>query len=577
MSGQQILLKIEFLRIQTFLFAIPRLKPMLGANALLGRVIRYELPKLAGYRPASHSAPSPQSADPLEKALHQLALYHPQIIINRRRDDPEGLRKSGILTRDGGHFQAVFNSPQEAEVFQERATTIITERLPGLRFEIELQELQSGQPLRTRPTETTTNIAELPHFRVCEETGTDMASVLDRDDKARSRRAAALMDAGKAFQHGSRKGHQSRLPGYDIISLLQNQFPGYGQIPVPEDLQQLAGPGGYIAVIHADGNSIGERRRRWADTMPQIDRIACETHNETFFQAMRRAIRTSLVGALDDVFATELNGINHLPYQVLMLGGDDLVLVCQARFALAFVRRYAEHLQNHPIPWQHGETRPISIGAGVAIARYSIPFHRLHSLAEQLASSAKQLYRLQPRDDQNVLPERSVVDWLVTTASWADSPAAHRQRHQLLHYRVGATTETLALTGKPYFILPTAEPTPPTLDTLAGLLDAAKALRNLNASSHPDQQTLARSQLKNLAQALHQGRRSAQMAFRNLPEAIRKSLQAPDSGGLTAENLFFHDRGFPDHHYLSRFPDVLELMEIEQLGRKDRRAQEEAP
>ena len=577
MPGQQILLKIEFLRIQTFLFAIPRLKPMLGANALLGRVMRYELPKLAGYRPAKHSKLFPHSADPLEKALYTLASHDNQIIINRRRDDPEGLRESGILTRDGGHFQAVFNNPQEAEAFRERATTIITERLPGLRFEIELYELQSGQPLRTRPTETTTNIAELPHFRVCEETGTEMASVLDRDDKARSRRAAALMEAGKAFQQGSRKGHQSHLPGYDIISLLQNQFPGYSQIPAPEDLQQLAGPGGYIAVIHADGNSIGERRRRWADTVPKTDRMAYEAHNETFFHAMRRAIRTSLVGALEDVFATELNDSNHLPYQVLMLGGDDLVLVCQARFALAFVRRYAEHLQNHPIPWQHGETRPISIGAGVAIARYNIPVHRLHRLAEQLASSAKQLYRLQRRDDQNVLPERSVVDWLVTTASWADSPAAHRQRHQLLRYPVGATTETLALTGKPYFILPAATPSSPTPETLAGLLDAAKTLLSLSVSPRADQQPLARSQLKNLAQALHQGRRSAQMAFRNLPEAIRHSLQAQDSGGLTAENLFFHDSGFPDHHYLSRFPDLLELMEIEQLGRKDRRAQEEAP
>lgn len=576
LNQENILVRIQLLRIQTFLFALPRLKPMLGANALLGKVIRYELPKLAGYRPAKQAGPASDSADPLEKALAQLATNRDAFIINRRRDDPEGLRKSGILTRDGGHFQAVFASHERAEAFRDRAAALLTRQLPGLRFEIELHCLESGERL-DRPAAAATSLAELPHFRVCEETGTETASGMNPDGKAWSRKAQALITAGKMFQQSSRRELQGRLPGYDIISLLQNQFPGYDELPCPEDLQQLAGPSGYIAVIHADGNCIGERRHRWATPVPETDRIAYEAHHETFFHAMRRAIRASLVGALDAVFTTQLNSLDYLPYQVLMLGGDDLVLVCQARFALDWVRRYAEQLQKHPVPWQHAETRPISIGAGVAIARYSVPFHRLHALAEQLARSAKQLYRLQPRDEQNALPERSVVDWLVTTASWADSPEIQRQRHQLMRYPFGATTETLALTGKPYFVLPATEPPSPTLDTLAGLLDASQALLNVNDSSDPEQQALARSQLKNLAPALHQGRRYAQMAFRNLPEGLRHALQAQDCGGFTAENLFFHDSGFPEHHYLTRFPDVLEIMEIHQLGRKDRRPQEAAP
>jgi hypothetical protein len=38
---------VEFKRIQTWLFAVPRLRAMVGANALLGETLRVKLPNLA--------------------------------------------------------------------------------------------------------------------------------------------------------------------------------------------------------------------------------------------------------------------------------------------------------------------------------------------------------------------------------------------------------------------------------------------------------------------------------------------------------------------------------------------------
>ena len=569
-SGR-VLVKIEFLRIQTFLFAIPRLKPMLGANALLGQVIRHELPKLMDTRvhgsklEFSETLAADLPKDPLEAASVQLC------------DDPAALYRCGILSRDGGHFHAVFDDAGQAERFRECAATCIAEFLPGLRFEISRQCLDSGKTL-DEPRVLSPSIADLPHFRICEETGTEPASRLKKDgdqERAFSRKANALIKAGEDFQKKAKNEHG--LPGYDIVSLLRNQLPGYEALKHPEDLEKLAGRSGYIAVIHADGNGIGARRKHWAGEVDKAERIKHEARNEVFFHAMRRVVRASVVQALKAVFTQEaLSDMEHLPYQVLMLGGDDLVMVCQARFALDFVRHYADQLRQYPIPWEkEDKTRPISIGAGVVIARYNIPFHRLHALAEQLAGSAKRLYRLQPLDEQQAIPERSVVDWLVTTATWVDPPEAGRQRHQLVRYQVGETTEeTLALTGKPYFVLPDSENTTPALSTLAGLLDAGEKLLAIRNSAREqgktDRETLARSQLKDLAEALHQGRSYAQMCFRNLPEGMRAKLKEPDHGGLTPETLFFHEDTFPENRYLTRFLDLLEIMEIHELGRKDK-------
>lgn len=72
--------------------------------------------------------------------------------------------------------------------------------------------------------------------------------------------------------------------------------------------------------------------------------------------------------------------------RLLMLGGDDLVLVCGAPYALPFVRALAKHVREETkeLP---GDKTPLDIGAGVAIVQASFPFHRAHQLAEQLAES----------------------------------------------------------------------------------------------------------------------------------------------------------------------------------------------
>ena len=47
MINQPFFVTITFKRIQTFLFAVPRLRAMLGANVLLGEVLRNELSEIA--------------------------------------------------------------------------------------------------------------------------------------------------------------------------------------------------------------------------------------------------------------------------------------------------------------------------------------------------------------------------------------------------------------------------------------------------------------------------------------------------------------------------------------------------
>src|SRR5579883_2023524 len=151
---------IEFQRVQTWLFAVPRLRAMVGANVLLGEVLRVGLPNLA--RQLQHG--SWQLA--LEEANYPSAAPDDPLA---SEDDPAADARNGILARDGGHFEAVFASG--AENFVKAAISLLHQELPGLGFRISIDDddeviEQTGSVVST----------ELPVLAPCEWMGRGLAS-----------------------------------------------------------------------------------------------------------------------------------------------------------------------------------------------------------------------------------------------------------------------------------------------------------------------------------------------------------------------------------------------------------------
>jgi hypothetical protein len=590
-SPGPVVVRIELLRVQTFLFAVPKLRHMVGANVLLGEVMRLELPALAIRCGASANAvpddwldmfPQPSETDnpdPLAKVWR-----------SNDRDEPRALAGRGILVRDGGHFAALFRDGEPALRFQELAEALLQRELPGLMFEVSCVDLvapldpkakrkESRQPRLAQPRV----LVDLPVFEVCRYTGRHPAAArvpVSRSDttaKETSRLALRLKRRGDAF-FGQDRSRRSKDPTRDIIGLLRDQLHHeiHDKVFIPPvDLEDLCGPDAsgrrdYLAVIHADGNRVGLRYAHYCDRYRQCaaagaggdgnavaasdrgnDWLRREGFGETFYYSMRVAVRRAVVDALSETFS-EFKG-KYRPFQLLMLGGDDLLLLCRARFALPFLVAYAQGLQCSGLADAPGDGKsPLSIGAGVVIARPSVPFHRLHALAEDLAGSAKRLDRALSKAGPGV----SVVDWMVFSESWADEITAIRRREAQVRYRLAnGNEEWLALTGRPYRIL---RPDDGSADSLEALLDDAAHLPGA-----------ARSQLRQIALDLYQGRRWAELRWHELPADTRAAFQR---AGVKApwRPLGTQDLGDRTANgFLTRVADLVELNEFARLGRRD--------
>ncbi len=528
-------LKIELKRVQTFIFEVPRLKAMLGANALIGQTMRHELPTLLGDRgkglkwPASVTlATTP--VDPLGKVAED------------DRDDPAALYQKGILARDGGHFIAVFEDEPAAEAFRSEVEARLAELLPGVLFDAEIKPFPEDRNQEQRfvarePRET--HLLDLPVLQVCQETGQEPASLSftehtgeKREKRWRARSVTHRMAWGRRFHYGRT---------HDIIGLLRDELYPQSAGTRPDDLAQLAA-GGYLALLHADGNGIGKRYDEWKKNPPAaLDDLGKEARGEAYFHSMRVAVRRALVDALNKTF-TDVKGTRH--YEVLMLGGDDLLMVCRADKALKFAHNYVAELEQYKL----ADGEPLHVAIGVAIAKKTYPLHRLNELAESLASSAKRLYRARAQALPND-KKTSVIDWQVVTQSWFEGVAEARRQSERLTYTVNGKPETLLLTGRPYRVSGD--------DGLEGLLKAASELK-----AEGDEKA-ARSPLRSLRTACERGRLSGEMAFARLPDSVRAPL-AWGNGELwhpinANDNRTFH---------LTRALDIIGIREIGSLGRK---------
>jgi hypothetical protein len=302
----------------------------------------------------------------------------------------------------------------------------------------------------------------------------------------------------------------------DLASLLTART-NLKDLQRPSTFEELSG-GGYLAVVHADGNSVGQAAG--------LD----EAVMAGFFHRNRVLLRRALQFAVNQA----CEGVEVAPLQLLMLGGDDLLLVCRAASALPFVVNLCRELDSLQV--DRGNTFHLTLGVGVVFSKPTVPFHRLHDVAENLAASAKCRFRGLAEHERG-----SVADWAVYTTAWVDDPTEVRRRDWVR----GSGENVRILSRRPMRVLGDG------LASVEGLLRTAASLADA-----------PRSQLRYLVDQLHRGKSLSEFAFVDLSEKTRVALK---HAGISE----VWTRAGRTEPYLTSVLDLVEVSEIRRLGRTD--------
>lgn len=490
---------IELQRVQTWLFAVPRLRAMVGANVLIGETLRVELPELAreterwSLAPSAEAYPEGDSKDPA-----------------KAHDDPAADARLGILGRDGGHFEAQFSTG--AEPFADAAAQLLQARLPGLAFRV---WIDGGERRKSQVHLST----DLPVLAPCEWSGRGLASAFVQQgnvvEQSNVERPAVSLDVSR--RHAAEKRSKAGTAA-DLASLLRGMTK-LASLTRAQELKDLVGSG-YLALIHADGNGLAS----------DASKINLENERAKFFHRNRVLLRRAVQAAIDAVCTS---GSGQEPLVPLMLGGDDLLVAARAEIALPFVVRLCDALA--VLQGEADSGFELTLGVGVVVAKHTVPIHRLHEVAEQLASSAKRRFRgFKDAGGKG----RSVVDWAVYSAAWVDDPEEVRRRDWLR----GQGQDLRVLSQRPVDVLGDG------LGTLQGLVDGANELEKA-----------PRSQLRYLVDQLPRGRALSDLAFEELSDEARSALA---KAGVQAPWM----RVSNPNTWLTQLVDLVEISEIGRLG-----------
>ena len=228
----------------------------------------------------------------------------------------------------------------------------------------------------------------LPVVRSCPTTGLP-ASVLSREEneeKVWVSQAAAI----KRAQVGSKvePGNAQKAITEEFKSVPNERQRFAIEL---DDLGSYEGES-HIAVVHADGNGMGELLNSVIDQDgPRDDEFL---HDLRAFSASvsslsQRALKKTLQHLQDALPLKELqHSQNIFPLRPIVYGGDDLTFVCDGRVGLDLAAFYLEQFSNGTIK-VCGEDKSVDACAGVAIVPMKFPFAHAYSFADELCSLAK--------------------------------------------------------------------------------------------------------------------------------------------------------------------------------------------
>ena len=229
------------------------------------------------------------------------------------------------------------------------------------------------------------------------------------------------------------------------------------------DLGEMSDPKNYMGLIYADGDNMGRALER----LKNLDEV----------KKFSKVVDKAVYQAVHDTIFTDLRfGDKYFPFDILMLGGDDLVMVTTAHKAIEvsmkIVKRFSEITEEC---W--GER--LTLSAGVAIAHANFPFSSLLTLSEKALKFSKKEAVKRKRHGQGPTMEGLINFIVVSNANSLDFDRYHQET-------LSDEDQNIHRTLRPY--------------NLTDLRHVVKTIRKLKKQSFP------RGKLKGLRESVFQSR-----------------------------------------------------------------------
>lgn len=180
-----------------------------------------------------------------------------------------------------------------------------------------------------------------------------------------------------------------------------------------ENLGQSQNVENHVAIVHIDGNAMGEKFKRCENKLERLRALSLKIENQVHLAmatTLSELMQKMPILNQQQILKWKANDSHpKVPIRPIILNGDDITFVCDSRMAFflaeKFMQAFALDKDNQPSGF--------SSCAGIAIIKTKYPFYRGYQLAEKLCGTAKK--------EAKKLKHQGVAE-----SSWLDFHISHR-------------------------------------------------------------------------------------------------------------------------------------------------------
>lgn len=532
---------------QAYLFATNRLRENVGASELTYRVGTEFVLKAV----ANHGGPSLWLDNDSPKELRKKLKNAPKINNNHIEVIVATSGKALLLVKDEAVAQAIISEVTERALREAPGLDVcgvISDSFDWQNDDIHKQiktlhkkfeEVRSSRPhpsarFPTLPITSLCHSSGLPAYRLLKETGATTWSEISRVSHTKQK---------AANNWESRIGKILKGSEYFVGKKLSDLEKDFGELP-------------WFAVVHADGNGLGQIFLNFEQYINCQEKSTIET-NCTYVDKLQQ-FSIALENATENAFRQALIVLKNkkisLPIVPLVLGGDDLTVICDGLSALEFTRVFLKQFEIETanesiiaeIANQALNCPRLSACAGVAITKPHFPFHNGYKLAEQLIKEAKTV-KQQVQKNNKPYPCSAMDFQVIYDSSFTELSEARK--------RLIVDNGKTRLTAKPYVVTPKDNIKEFEWANQHHINDLLfTRIAELLKKDDEGRPQLPRSQAHSLREALFLGIKEADgrlnLIFERYKSRLEKFLETSESNTLFRET--------EEGHWETRFLDALE-------------------
>jgi len=209
---------------------------------------------------------------------------------------------------------------------------------------------------------------------------------------------AVEWDGNDAIDIGTHKKRER----YQILSLCEKSF-GKNETAsrdVAYDIGDMTWRNDWIAIVHADGNGLGEVVREIGSNAERLKEFSNKL-DEATKSAAQAAFQAIKKKYYDDESERPW-GSKRIPLRPAVLSGDDMTIICRADLALDYTKEFIRNFETATAEMGY----PLTACAGIAFIKSSYPFYYGYKLAEALCDQAKKDSKseeMRQANDQKIL------------------------------------------------------------------------------------------------------------------------------------------------------------------------------